>query len=102
MREKTYKRVDAVRKAGEILKYLANQKEPCSSTEVVNALGLPNGTAMCYLVTLEDLGFVQGVGGGWRLGLGLGLIYAKVRSALESEREKISQTLKEMEASNGE
>lgn len=98
MRENSYKRVEAVRKAGEILKYLANQKEPCSSTEISKSLNLPGGTAMCYLMTLEDLGFIQSVGGGWQPGMGLALIWARVKSNLEGARARIEEDLKEMDS----
>lgn len=93
----TYKRIEAVRKAGEILKFLARVKEPAGGTEIAAAVGLPAGTVMCSLATLEDLGFVQGVGDRYRLGLGLALIYARVKSGLEAERVRLEDTIKKLD-----
>ena len=90
---KSYKRIEAVRKAGEILKYLANEKDATGSPKIAAAVGLPIGTAMCHLITLEELGFVVSVGENWRLGMGLALIWARVKSALEGQREQIDKHL---------
>lgn len=97
---KTYKRIEAVRKAGEILKYLAHQKEPVNGPEIGKALGMAEGTVMCHMATLEDMGFVQSVGDRWLLGIGLGLIYARVKSNLEAERDKINKNLDELRGGN--
>lgn len=99
---KSYKRIEAVRKAGEILKYLASQKVPVTSTDVSGAINLPHGTVMCHLTTLEELGFVQNVGDYWRLGMGLSLMWARVKSTLEGDRMKIESQLKELEGGENE
>ena len=98
MKEKTYRRIEAVRKATEILKHLGQMKEPATGAGISAAVGLPTGTVMCYLVTLEDAGFVQRIGDRWRIGTGLALIWARVKSNLEGEKMLIESTLKEMEA----
>jgi DNA-binding IclR family transcriptional regulator len=90
---KSYKRIESVRKAGEILKFLANEKEATGSPKVAAAVGLPIGTAMCHLITLEELGFVVSVGENWRLGMGLALIWARVKSGLETEKEGVEKNL---------
>lgn len=96
---KSYKRIEAVRKAGEILKFLGNEKEAVSSPKIAQAVGLPIGTAMCHLITLEELGFVVSIGdpstgsGGWRIGMGLALIWARVKSNQEAERERIDKNI---------
>lgn len=95
--EKSYKRIEAVRKTGEILKYLASQKEPVQGPAIAKAVGLAAGTTMCHLATLEDMGFVQKVGDYFRLGLGLALIHARVKGNLEGDKMKIESALKEME-----
>jgi DNA-binding IclR family transcriptional regulator len=94
---KTYRRIEAVRKAGEILKYLAHQKEPVNGPEIAKALDMAEGTVMCHMATLEDLGFVQGVGDRFKLGMGLALIWARVKSSLEADRQRIDNNLKELE-----
>ena len=97
MTEKTYRRIEAVRKAGEILKHLGQMKEPATGQGISAAVGLATGTVMCYLATLEDAGFVQRIGERWRIGTGLALIWARVKANLEGEKMLIESTLKEME-----
>jgi DNA-binding IclR family transcriptional regulator len=41
---------------------------------------------MCHLATLEDLGFVSTVGDRFRLGMGLALFWARVKSTLRRRR----------------
>ena len=95
--EKSYRRIEAVRKSGEILKWLAEQKEPCTGPAIAKAVCLAAGTTMCHLTTLEEIGFVQKVGDYWRIGLGLALIHARVKGNLEGDKMKIESKLKEME-----
>ena len=93
----TYRRIDTVRKAGEILKYLAAHKEPAQAKEIAQAVSLPVGTVMCHLATLEDLGFVMAVGDRFKLGMGLALFWARVRSGLEADRTRIEKDIKSMD-----
>ncbi|MDA8082316.1 MAG: helix-turn-helix domain-containing protein [Nitrospiraceae bacterium] len=92
----TYKRIKAVSTAGAILKLLAQQKEPVSAGTIGEALKIPTPTVMCHLVTLEELGFVQGINDHWRLGLGLALIYARVKANVEAEQIKAVETLNQL------
>jgi DNA-binding IclR family transcriptional regulator len=92
----TYKRIAAVSKAGYILKYLADQKEPCSGADIANAVDLQLGTVMCHLATLEDLGFVQRIGDRVRLGMGIAMIWARVKSNLEGDKARIEKQLDEI------
>lgn len=89
----TYKRIEAVKKAGEILKYLANQKEPVNGPAIATAVNLPVGTVMCHLATLEDLGFVESIGDRFVLGLGVGLFWSRMKSNLEAQKARIEQDL---------
>jgi len=89
----TYRRIEAVRKTGEILKYLANIKEPATGPDIAKAVSLPTGTTMCHLATLEDLGFVLVVGERFQLGMGLALFWARVKSSLEAQRDNIDNAL---------
>jgi len=106
MKEKTYKRIKAVRKAGEILKHLGQVKEPSTGPEIAKAVGLAVGTAMCHLATLEDVGFVQRVGdastgSAWRIGMGLALIWARVKANLEGEKMLVESQIKELDSGSG-
>ncbi len=98
---KSYKRIEAVRKAGEILKFLANEKEPVSGQEIARAVNIPVGTVMCHMITLEELGFVVSVGERFNLGMALALIWARVKSSLEVEKERIEKNLNDLEVKNG-
>lgn len=94
---KSYKRIKAVETAGAVLKFLATQKDrPVSVQEIAEGIKTPAPTVMCHLVTLEDMGFVQGINDRWRFGLGLGLIYARVKANLEGERDRINRDLEEI------
>ena len=90
----TYKRIESVRKTGEILKFLAGQKEPVTGPKIAQAVSLALGTTMCHLATLEDLGFISMVGDRFRLGMGLALFWARVRSGLEADRARIDHDIK--------
>ena len=92
-RESTYKRIESVSKACDILAVLAEAKEPISGNEVAVRVQLSQGTVMCHLATLQDAGFIQEVGGGWRLGMKLALFWARVKSRMESERERIDRDI---------
>lgn len=94
---KTYKRIGAVRKAGEILKFLADRKEPVGAREIGGAVGLAVGTVMCHLATLEDMGFVSCVGDRYRPGIGLALIWARVKAGLEVERERVGRDIERLD-----
>ena len=50
----TYQRINAVKVTVTILRYLAEQKQPVSGQDIAAAIGVPHGTVMCHLATLED------------------------------------------------
>lgn len=93
----TYKKIEAVRKAGEVLKYLSSQKDAVTGPELAKAVDMPVGTVMCHLATMEEMGFIQSVGDGYRLGMGLALIWARVKSNLEGDRARVERALGEIE-----
>ncbi|MFZ4857950.1 MAG: helix-turn-helix domain-containing protein [Desulfuromonadaceae bacterium] len=93
----SYKRIASVAKACDILGILAEAKQPLTGNEVAARAGQPDGTVMCMLATLGDAGFVQEVGGGWRLGMKLALFWARVKSGKEAERERIDQDIAALE-----
>ena len=89
MADKSYHRILAVKKACTILSILAEAKEPLTGAEVAIRVQESTGTVMSHLATLEDAGFVQEVGGGWKLGMKLALFWARVKSGKEAERGRI-------------
>ena len=93
----TYRRIETVRKAGEILKYLAGEREPAQAKLIAQAVNLPVGTVMCHLATLEDLGFVTAIGERFKLGMGLALFWARVRASLEADKARTEQNIKSLD-----
>lgn len=93
MAEKSYHRIESVRKACEILAVLADAKQPIPGNEVAALVQMSPGTVMSHLATLQDAGIVQEVGGGWKLGMKLALYWARVKANKETERQRIEQDL---------
>ncbi len=96
MAEKTYRTIEAVRKACEILGVLAEAKAPITGAEVALRMQMSQGTVMCHLATLQDAGFVQEVGGGWRLGMKLAIFWARVKAGKEAERDRINKDIEQL------
>lgn len=96
MGKTTYHRIAAVQKACEIIAIIAEAKEPITGNEIAIRAQIPAGTVMCQLATLEDNGFVQEVGGGWRLGMKLALFWARVKSGKEAERDRINKDIEQL------
>lgn len=94
----SYRRIEAVRVAVKILRFLAEQREAVSGQEVARAVNLPHGTVMCHLATLEDERLVRSVGGAWELDMGLALFWARRKAQLEG---KIARDTRELEQLEG-
>lgn len=93
----SYRRIEAVRKTADIIKHLGTAKgKPQTSAEIAEAVGLPEGTTLCHLVTLADAGFVRAIGDGWQVGMGLALVYHRVVTNLEGERDRIGSDLQKL------
>jgi len=95
--KKTYRTIEAVRKAGEILNFLATQREPLSGADVGQAVGMATGTVMCHLATLEELGFVRSVGERYELGMGAALLWSRYKANRQAQRDAITRELRELE-----
>jgi len=93
---KTYRRIEAVGKAIRILRFLSDQRGPASGVEVSRAVGLPVGTAMCHLETLENDRMVRKVGEHWELGDGMAVLWARRKAQLEGGIQRIKNQLNEM------
>ncbi|MBF0647172.1 helix-turn-helix domain-containing protein [Desulfuromonas acetoxidans] len=95
---KTYKTINAVKVTGKVLKFLAEQKKPVSGQEISRALDIANGTVMCHLATLIEIGFVELVGEHYKLGMGAALLWAKYKSQVESTLANCRDTLATLDA----
>lgn len=99
-KQNSYKRIDSLTKALEIIEFLARQKEPVSGVDIAAAVGLPTGTVMCHLTTLQDKNFVRLLGGGFELGMGAASVWARKRSLLEGQRDQAIRDIQKLEEGN--
>lgn len=98
----TYKRISAVKIAADILRFLADQKDPVSGSEIAAAVGIKYGTVMCHLATLEDERFARKINGAeaFVLGQELALLWSRCKSNLTANRERIDNEIKRLEIIN--
>lgn len=89
-------RIEAVYQAGQIIKTIANLKEPAGPSDVAKQLGITVNTAYRMCVTLEELGFLTQIGDKYNLGMGLALFWARKKAMLEGERIGIERKLTEL------
>jgi len=92
----TYKRIESVSKAISILEFLATQKDPITGPDIARATGLPVGTVMSQIITMQDHHFVRNLGGGFELGMGVALLWARKKALLEGERDRIDQDINKL------
>ncbi|MBI2354251.1 MAG: helix-turn-helix domain-containing protein [Deltaproteobacteria bacterium] len=97
----SYRRIESVTKTLEILEYLAAQKEPVSGPDIARAVGLPVGTIMCHVMTLEERNFIQRIGDRFRLGMMMAILWARVKSSLETQRDRIDRDLESISIPGG-
>lgn len=100
MSENRY-RIKAVCTAAAILTAVANSREPMGSKEIATAVDIDPNAAFRQCATLDELGFLKEEGGKFVLGMGLALFWARKKSHLEGEREKIGGQLKTLEVEEG-
>lgn len=93
----SYRKIEAVTKALEILEFLATQRNPVNGPDLARATGLPIGTVMCHLATLENKNFIRRVGGCIELGMGAATIWAKKKALLEGQRDLINRDIRILE-----
>ncbi len=97
MAASSYRRIEAVIKALEVLEFLATQKEPATGPDIAKAVQLPTATVMCHLITLQDKNYVRQVGGGFELGMGAATIWARKKALLEGQRDRIERDIQTLE-----
>ncbi|MCE5265699.1 MAG: helix-turn-helix domain-containing protein [Deltaproteobacteria bacterium] len=89
-------RIETVYQAGQILKAVANAKEPVGAADLAKDLGLTHNTAYRTCLTLEELGFLRMIGDRYELGMGLALFWARKKASLETEKTGIEGQLTEL------
>jgi len=90
---RSYKRIAAVKTTIDIIRHLADRREPASGADVASGMSLQYGTVMCHLTTLEDSGMVRRIGDHFELGDGMALLWARKKSQLQAQRDCINNTL---------
>jgi DNA-binding IclR family transcriptional regulator len=93
----TYRRIEAVAKAIQILEFLAQQRVPVTGPEIARAVDMPVGTVMTQLITMQDHSFVRNQGNGFELGMGVAMLWARKKSLLEGERDRINTQISKLE-----
>ncbi len=93
----SYRRVEAVRLAVSILRYISNHRGLVPPAEIAGALNVPYATVMCHLSTLEDEKLIRTVGGHYELDVGAALLWSRYRISGEVEVERIQKNLKQVE-----
>jgi hypothetical protein len=76
--------IAAVRKAGDVLKTVANSREPLTPTQIAEQLDMDTNAAFRQCVTLETIGWLRQIGDKYELGMGLALFWARKRAQLEA------------------
>jgi hypothetical protein len=90
-------RIESVYQAGEILKLIANSREPLGPTDITQRLDVTMNTAFRMCTTLEEVGFLEPIGDKYQLGMGLALIWAKKKVQLETSIKKDARDLRSIE-----
>jgi DNA-binding IclR family transcriptional regulator len=85
---------ESVVKAGEILRFIADSREPVGPSEAAKAAGVSVNTAFRLLVTLAEIGFLTPIGDRYDLGMGLALFWARFKARREADRDRIDRELK--------
>ncbi len=86
-------RVNAVFRAGRILKIVAASKEPMTSGQIAEAVEISSDIAFRTCITLEELGFLNLIGEAYELGMGLALFWARKKATLEADRDRIDKAI---------
>lgn len=97
----SYRRIDAVIKTGHILKFIGSKNKPVTAPDIARVTGFPVGTVMCHLVSLAEHGFVRQLNDSWELGMGMALLWARVKSNLETQRDRIDRDLESISMQGG-
>jgi len=93
----SYRRIASVKTACEILEFLSEQDGPVPVLEISKTLEIPQGTVMCHLITLEDVGFVERNNDTYKLGYKLGLFWAQTMNKLQAKKRNIERQIEMLE-----
>lgn len=94
-------RIEAVYKAGLVLKLIADAKEPIGPAEIEATLGITLNAAFRMCETLEELGWIRKIGGKYELGMGLALMWARKKAGLEAALDTTTKELSSLSIHSG-
>lgn len=92
---KTYKTLNSVEKAIDILEFLGSYGVSNTQT-IATAVRLSNSNTVSHLETLVDAGFVMEMAAHYKLGMRLSVLWARVLSSLESRRERLNKEIEQI------
>ncbi|SPD73789.1 Regulatory protein IclR [uncultured Desulfobacterium sp.] len=94
---KSYRRTGATELSIDILEYLSNQKGPVSGKQISDAMGLPYGTVMSHLATLEYKNCVKSVGECFKLGMKLAMFWSRTKAWKENDKAESERDIRALE-----
>ncbi len=94
--ERNKYRIDTVWTAGKILEAVAMSREAMGIADIAKALDINLNMALRQCATLAELGLLDRVGDKFRLGMKLALFWARRKSYLEGQRDRVNDELKEL------
>jgi DNA-binding IclR family transcriptional regulator len=96
-KEKSYRKIESVTKAIEILNFISTQKTAVGAPEIARAVCIPTGTVMCHMVTLKSADFVTEFAfNKFCIGAALAGIWSRQLSLLGMQREGITNEIKRL------
>ena len=97
MKDKTYKKISALRRSAKVFKMLSEHREPVTVVEIARAIGESSNTVICHLITWECEGFIRCIDGRYELGMEIAKCWARKKSQLEGNIDRVREKLNELE-----
>lgn len=76
-------RIETVFQAFQVLKVIADSKEPIGPAEIIKRLDMTMNTAFRMCETLDEVGALRKIGDKYELGMALALFWARVKAKRE-------------------
>lgn len=96
MAAKSCRKIEVLVAAHAILEFLQGCKEPIKPAEIAKATNLTTDTVFRQVGTMEELRWVEKIGEGYVLGMGLAVIWARRKSLAEGKIESATKELNEL------
>jgi DNA-binding IclR family transcriptional regulator len=93
MAAKSCRKIEVLVTANAILNVLKDSAEPVGPSEIAKATNLTTDSVFRQLGTMDDLGWVRKIGDGYVPGMGLAVIWARVKANTEGQINKLKQDL---------